>query len=112
MTYRGGWRSIRTSSASGGRERYATRKGASVSFRFTGRAVAIVAPKGVSRGKAKLFVDGQYVAMVNMHRTSWAPRNVVAARSWVTPGTHTVKLVAVGTPRHSRIDVDAFLVIP
>jgi subtilisin family serine protease len=111
VTYRGTWRSLRTSSASGGRERYATRRGASVSFRFTGRAVGIVAPRGVSRGSAKLYVDGVYVSTVNLHRTSWKPRNVVAARSWSTSGAHTVKLVAVGTPGHPRIDIDAFLVV-
>jgi hypothetical protein len=112
VTYGGAWRSLKTTSASGGRERYATAKGASVRFRFTGRAVAIVAPKGASRGSAKLYVDGVYVSTVNLHRPDWKPRNVVAARSWTSAGTHTIKLVAVGTPRHARIDVDAFLVIP
>ena len=111
-TYRGIWRSLRTTSASAGRERYATRRGASVSFRFTGRAVAIVAPKGSSRGSAKLYVDGVYKGTVNFHRSSWTPRIVVAARSWTTAGTHTIKLVALGTAGHPRIDVDAFLVIP
>jgi hypothetical protein len=111
VTYRGTWWSHRTSSASSGRERYATRKGASVSFRFTGRAVGIVAPKSASRGSAKLYVDGVYVSTVNFHRSSFTPRNVVAARSWSSSGTHTIKLVALGTAGHPRIDVDAFLVI-
>ena len=83
-----------------------------MSFRFTGRAVAIVAPKGASRGSAKLYVDGVYVSTVNLYRSVWKPRNVVAARSWTTAGKHTIRLVAVGTPRHSRVDIDAFLVIP
>ncbi|MFL5651558.1 MAG: S8 family peptidase [Chloroflexota bacterium] len=111
VTYRGTWWSHRTSSASAGRERYTTRKGASVSFRFTGRAVGIVAPKGASRGSAKLYVDGVYVSTVNFHRSSFTPRNVVAARSWSRSGTHTIKLVALGTAGHPRIDIDAFLVI-
>ncbi|MFL5720723.1 MAG: S8 family peptidase [Chloroflexota bacterium] len=111
VTYRGTWWSHRTSSASAGRERYTTRKGASVSFRFTGRAVGIVAPKGASRGSAKLYVDGVYVSTVNFHRSSFTPRNVVAARSWSRSGTHTIKLVALGTAGHPRIDIDAFLII-
>jgi subtilisin family serine protease len=111
VSYRGTWWSHRTSSASAGRERYATRKGASVTFRFTGRAVGIVAPKGASRGSAKLYVDGVYVSTVNLHRSSFTPRNVVAARAWSTSGTHTIKLVALGTAGHPRIDIDAFLVI-
>ncbi|HEX6868506.1 MAG TPA: S8 family peptidase, partial [Candidatus Limnocylindrales bacterium] len=112
VTYRGTWRSLRTSSASGGRERYATTRGASFTFRFTGRAVAVVAPKGTSRGSAKLYVDGVYKGTVNFHRSSWTPRNVVVARSWTTAGTHSIKLVALGTAGHPRIDIDAFLVIP
>ena len=43
-----------------------------VTFRFTGRAVAIVAPKGPTRGSAKVYVDGVYVGTVNLHRSSIA----------------------------------------
>ena len=111
VSYSGTWHGLTTSSASGGHERYATRKGASVTFRFTGRAFAIVAPKGTSRGSARLYVDGVYVSTVSLHRSSWTPRIVVAARSWSTSGSHTVKLVVVGTAGHPRVDVDAFLVI-
>jgi len=111
VSYGGAWRSLTTTSASGGHERYATRKGASVTFRFTGRAFAIVSPKGPSRGNANLYIDGHYVSTVNLHRTSWTPRIVVAGRSWSTSGPHTVKLVLAGTAGHPRVDVDAFLVI-
>ncbi len=112
VSYHGTWRVVATSSASGGHQRYATRKGASVTFRFTGRAFGIVAPKGASRGSAKMYVDGVYVSTVSLYRSSWRPRNVVAARSWSSSGSHTVKLVVVGTAGHPRVDVDAFLVIP
>ena len=111
-SYRGTWRGLTTSSASGGHERYATRRGASVTFRFTGRAFAIVAPKGASRGSANLYVDGAYISTVSLHRSSWTPRIVVAARSWSSSAAHTVRLVVVGTAGHPRVDVDAFLVIP
>jgi hypothetical protein len=110
VTYRGTWWSHRTSSASGGRERYTTLKGASVSFRFTGRAVGIVAPKSASRGSAKLYVDGRYVSTVNLHRSSFTPRNVVAARSWLRSGpTRQARWPSVPPGTHASID--AFLVI-
>ncbi len=64
VSYSGTWHGLTTSSASGGHERYSTRKGASVTFRFTGRAFALVAPKGVSRGSAKMYVDGVYISTV------------------------------------------------
>ena len=112
VSYSGTWHGLTTSSASGGHERYATRKGASVTFRFAGRAFALVSPKGASRGSAKLYIDGAYVSTVSLHRTTWTPRIVIAGRSWSASGTHTVKLVVAGTAGHSRVDVDAFLIVP
>ena len=53
VTYGGTWTGRASSSASGGSTRYATKAGAWVQFSFTGRAVAVVAPKGASRGSAR-----------------------------------------------------------
>ena len=111
VTYGGPWGRLRTASASGGVTRYATRPGASVSFRFTGRAVAVIAPKGTSRGSARLYVDGVYSSTISLYRTSLAPRIVVAARAWSASGVHTIKLVVVGTARHPRVEIDAFAVL-
>jgi subtilisin family serine protease len=111
VTYSASWRGYSTSSASGGHTRYATRRGATAMFRFTGRAFALIAPKGPTRGSAKLYVDGVYVATVSLYRSSSAPRIVVAARSWSTSGAHKVKLVLVGTARHPRFDIDAFAIL-
>ncbi len=111
VTYHGTWHRFRTSSSSGGSSRFTTSKGASVSFTFTGRGLAIVAPRGQSRGSAKLYVDGRYVSTVNLYRSSWTPRIVVAARSWSSSGAHTATFVALGTPGHARVDIDAFLVV-
>jgi hypothetical protein len=111
VRYTGTWGTLRTASASNGHTRYATRRGAAVTFRFTGRAFALIAPKGPTRGSARLYVDGVYVSTVSLYRSVWAPRIVVAARSWPASGTHTARLVLTGTPGHSRFDVDAFAVL-
>ena len=52
VTYGGTWTSRSSSSASGGSTRYATKAGAWVQFSFTGRAVAVIAPKA-SRGSRR-----------------------------------------------------------
>ncbi len=111
VTFSASWRRYTTSSASGGHTRYATRRGAAATFRFTGRAFALIAPKGPTRGSAKLYVDGVYVSTISLYRSHFAPRIVVAARSWSSSGAHTVKLVLVGTARHPRFDVDAFAIL-
>ena len=111
VTYSASWRRYSTSSASGGYTHYASRRGASVTFRFTGRAFAVIAPKGPTRGSAKLYVDGVYVSTVSLHRSSFVPRIVVAARLWSTSGAHTVRLVVSASAYHPRFDIDAFAIL-
>ncbi len=111
VTYRGSWKVLNTSAASGGQQRYASAKGASVTFHFTGRAFALIAPKGPTRGSAKLYVDGKYISTVSLYRSSWVPMLVVASRSWSSSAAHSVKWVVSGTSGHARFDVDAFAVL-
>lgn len=110
-TYRGTWLSSASTSASGGRTRYATRRGASVSFRFTGRAVAVVAPQSRARGAAKVYVDGAYVRTISLYRRTASARSVVFGDSWAVSGAHTLELVVVGTAGHPRFDIDAFAIL-
>ena len=109
--YGGTWTSTSSSSASGGRTRYATRAGAWVEFRFNGRAVAVVSPKSPSRGSVKIYVDGAFVKTVSTYRSSGLSKVLVFARSWGSTGSHTVRLVVAGTSGHPRFDVDALLVL-
>jgi hypothetical protein len=111
VTYGGTWHTLSTPAASGGKQKYASAKGASVTFRFTGRAFALISPKGPTRGSAKLYVDGKYISTVSLYRSTWVPMIIVAARSWSSSGAHTVRFVLTGTAHHPRFDVDAFAVL-
>ena len=108
VTYGGTWTTSSSSSASGGSTRYATKSGAWVQFSFTGRAVALIAPKGSSRGSAKVYVDGTYVGTTSEYRSSSQSKIVLFARNWGSSSSHTVKLVLTGTSGHPRFDIDAF----
>jgi subtilisin family serine protease len=108
VVYGGTWTGRASSSASGGSTRYATKAGAWVQFSFTGRAVAVIAPKGASRGTVKVYVDGAYVATASAYRSSSQSKIVLLARNWSTSGSHKVKLVLTGTAGHPRFDIDAF----
>ena len=108
VTYGGTWTTRSSSSASGGSTRYATKSGAWVQFSFTGRAVALIAPKGASRGSAKVYVDGSYVGTTSAYRSSSQSKIVLFARNWSASGSHKVKLVLTGTADHPRFDIDAF----
>lgn len=110
-TYAGSWTTTTHSSASGGKVRTSTTPGSSVVFRFTGRAIGIVAPKGSTRGSVKVYVDGAYVQTISLYRATPLSRIVIFARSWETGGTHTVRLVTASTSGRTRVDIDGAVIL-
>jgi hypothetical protein len=110
-TYGPGWASVASKGATGKTFHSTTTAGAWMTFAFHGRAVALVAPRGASRGSVRIYVDGVYDSTVSLHRAKAKSQIVVFSRSWTTKAAHTVKLVAVGTAGHARVDVDGFVVI-
>jgi subtilisin family serine protease len=108
VTYGGTWTSRLSSSASGGSTRYATKANAWVQFTFTGRAVAVIAPKGTSRGSVRVYIDGTSVGTVSAYRSSAQSRMVLFARKFSSTGSHRIRLVVLGTRGHPRFDIDAF----
>jgi beta-N-acetylhexosaminidase len=95
--------------ASGGSLAYSTAAGASATFRFTGYAVSWVAYRGPNRGSAAVYVDGIYKATVNLYSAAYQARPMVYAVNWASNGTHTIKILNLGTAGHPRVDVDAFV---
>jgi len=104
-----GWRTASSARYSGGSAAYAAVPGASASYRFTGTSVAWVTGIGPTRGSAQVWVDGVKRATVSTHATTTSLRRLAFATSWPTQGTHTIRIVVVGTPGHPRVDVDAFV---
>lgn len=111
LVRRGTWYRYRNTSMSRGTTLYARARGASITYAFTGRGIGLVAPQGLGRGKAQVWVDGTLIQTINLYRSSFAPRRVMFARSWATSARHTIRVVVLGTYGHPRVDVDAFVVI-
>jgi hypothetical protein len=109
VSYSGTWRTVLTSSASGGSLRYSASRGAAAKYLFYGSGVAWVAARGPSRGAAYVYVDGVYVKTVNLWASSGHSRTIVFTRNWASPGNHTLRIVVAGTRGHARVDVDAFV---
>ena len=110
-TYGGTWGLSSSTSASGGKTKYATRAATYVSFRFIGRSVALIAPKSTTRGTARVYVDGVYAGLLTEYHSPSASRVVQFGRSWTVNGTHTIKFLLVGTAGRPRFDIDAFEVL-
>ena len=111
-SYSGGWKTAKHHGYAGDKVRYATKTGASVTFAFTGTRIKVYGPLGPTRGKAKVYVDGQYVKTVNLHRGSFDARAKVFEFGWKSSGKHAVKLVVAGTKGHPMVAIDEFAVVP
>ena len=69
---------------------------------MTGRAIALVTTKGPARGKLKVLIDGVYVGTVDLYRSSVSYRVLAFTHGFSSKGTHTIKLVALGTTGTAR----------
>jgi hypothetical protein len=108
VAYRGTWTKSVYSLASGGSTTYATTIGARARTTFSGRAVAIVAPVGPTRGTAAVYVDGVYKTTLSFRATSGKSRMVMYSTSFATLGTHSIELRLTSA---KRVDLDAFVIL-
>jgi nitrous oxidase accessory protein NosD len=107
IAYSGSWHRIRSESASGSYVKYTTSTGAAARFAFDGRAFIWASPKGPTRGKARVYIDGTYRATINLWASSFMARRIVYKATWSKRGHHVVVIKDTGTTGHPRIDVDA-----
>lgn len=107
----GAWRQYRDPAASGGYTRFSETAGARSTLTFTGRAIALVAPRGPGRGEARIFIDGEQVAVVDLGAATGSNQQLVFTRSWQKAAERTIQVVVVGTDTRPRVDVDAYLVL-
>ena len=107
----GTWATQTATVFSGGSTRYATAAGASATYIFTGRSVAFVTTLATSRGQVRVYVDTVLVATLDTYSATTAYQRLAWARTWTASGSHTVKLVVVGTAGRPRVDLDAFVTI-
>jgi len=109
LTWIASWRNGSPSGAYRGTVRYTYGIGREVHYTFTGTSIGWVAYKGPTRGRADVYIDGVFVKTVNLYRSSAKSRPTPFVFSWPTSGTHTIRIVTLGTPGHARVDVDAFV---
>jgi hypothetical protein len=111
VVYTGTWTSSSKAENSGGSVKSATVAGASASLTFNGRAVSWVTTLRDTAGGAQVFVDGVLVTTIDTYAATTTYRQVVFSKAWSSYGTHTIKVVVVGTADRPRVDLDAFEVM-
>ena len=109
LTYTKTWRTASSSRYLGGSTRYSSTAGAKFSYTTSARGIAFVSTKSPTRGKAKIYVDGKYVALIDLKSTSTQYHQIVWQMSWPTSVSRKVTVIVVGTSGRPRVDADAFL---
>ena len=68
-------------------------------------------PSARAAAAARVYIDGSLFTTVSQYRADPGYRKVVFERSWVSSGTHTIRIEVVGTSGRPRVDLDALVVI-
>ncbi|HEV7810933.1 MAG TPA: hypothetical protein VGO64_10055, partial [Candidatus Limnocylindrales bacterium] len=108
VAYSGRWSRYVYSGAYGGTTAYATAAGTKARLRFTGRAVALVAPTGPTRGSAAIWIDGVKKATVSFKTSSGHSRVLKFVTTFASVGTHSIEVRPSGT---GRVDLDTFVIL-
>jgi C1A family cysteine protease len=87
----------------------------SVTIKFSGVSLAVIAAKARSYGRMSISVDGAAAITVDLYSYTTSYKQVVWSSGILTNGTHTVKITRLGTKNSSStgytIDLDAVDVI-
>jgi hypothetical protein len=111
LTWTGAWTSAIDAQNSGGSAKRTSTAGASVSYAFSGRAVAWVTTLRPDAGEVQVWLDGALVKTVDAVSDTTVYRQVMFSKTWSSYGSHTIRLVAVGTADRPFVTVDAFEVV-
>ncbi|RZU54454.1 hypothetical protein EV385_6405 [Krasilnikovia cinnamomea] len=106
--FAGTWAVAQAAGYLDGAARTTTAANASVSWSFTGTQAAWIGSRSATGyGVAYVYLDDRKVATVDTKATTALDKQVLWAGT-TTPGEHTLKIVAVGTPDRPKVVVDGF----
>lgn len=102
--YSRAWGTASHDGYAGGQVRYSERDGAIATYTFYARSVTWIGPVGSTRGKARVYIDGTAVGIVDLRRSTFKPRVTLFSQAWSRVGEHTITLQVVGGGRPVAID--------
>jgi hypothetical protein len=115
ITYTGTWNIYTCSDCRGGAVKYSGQTGAKAEFSFEGTGIKWIVAKAKMGGKAKVYLDGIYMGMVDLYSPT-TQYQVVLQKTGLSPGTHIGTIEVSGQKNPSStgyyIDIDAFEVVP
>ena len=115
LLWSGSWRTLFSTSCFGGSLETSAQAAASVTARFHGIRISLIAAKGTGFGQAKLILDGGTPAYVDLYGPTELFRQTVWSSSFLAPGNHTLIVQSANLEDAASLDadinVDAFDVI-
>jgi hypothetical protein len=112
-TYTGRWREQHLAGALGGLVEYSTRRGATATFAFGGRAIELVMDKGPRYGRARITLRAgsqTTTTKIDLHARRFRERRVMFARNYpesTADVSGTISITNLGTRGHPKVDINA-----
>ncbi len=110
IAYSGSWARTTYAYAANKTLTRTTVPGSRATMTFTGRGVALIAPRSAYRGSIDVYVDGAFVKTVILRTSPSASRQLVFAKAWGSVGTHTIQLRVRSGNTYPLVELDAFVV--
>jgi hypothetical protein len=105
-----GWRTQTSSSAVDGTIHTAKAR-VGMTFSFTGRSLAVIAPLGAHLAPFLVTIDGRAAGTITPSATWTTDRRIVAVWSWPADGTHTLRLRTRPSSSRPTAILDALAVL-
>lgn len=110
VTVSTGWRASVCTCASGGRQIYTTKRGATASIRTPdGGTVALVMARGPGHGKVNILVDGVRVTTIDNYAANNKNRLIVWQQTLALGTSHVIRIKNLATAGRPRSDFDAIV---
>jgi photosystem II stability/assembly factor-like uncharacterized protein len=106
LSYHGAWKKTHSASATGGHLIRTTTAGSRLTYRFTGRDVALIAPTCPTCSAIRVSVDGAPPSKISLHSSSLVPQAIHLLGRFAASGLHTVTITAAPRDGQTRVNVE------
>ena len=110
VVYSRSWDDVTSASATSDTLMSTKSNGAIARYTFTGKGIALVAPRSSSRAWVEVRIDGVSAGKFSLWASSTKARQTIYSKSWPATGTHTIELRTVTSSVRKLVSLDAFVV--
>jgi hypothetical protein len=110
VRFAGRWRQARHPDYVKGGVHYSKSPGAAVGVRFWGRSIRFEGPKGPTRGRVAVYVDGRRIGVVDLRARTFQPHQVLVAVQWTKRAEHWVELRVLRSPGRPFVAIDRLVI--